>query len=91
MHLVGEDAEGEAEDGVEAELADEDHDGGGGGFGDGVDHPAVQGEDGDLDGEGEEEGKARQSQRATGRPGDGVLLAARCGELRGDQKCRCGL
>ena len=34
--LLGEDAEGEAQDGVEAGLAGEDHDGGGGGFGDGV-------------------------------------------------------
>ena len=55
--LLGEDAEGEAEDGVEAELADEDHDGGGGGLDDGVGHPAVEREDGDLDGEGEEEGE----------------------------------
>ena len=54
--LVREDAEAEAQDGVEAELAGEHHDGGGGGFGDCVLQPAVQGEDGDLDGEGYEEG-----------------------------------
>ena len=58
--LLGEDAEGEAQDGVEAEFAGEDHDGGGGGFGDGVGEPAVQREDGDLDGEGHEEGERGQ-------------------------------
>ena len=61
--LVGEDAEGEAQDGVEAELAGEHHDGGGGGFADGVGEPAVQREDGDLDREGDEEGERGQPER----------------------------
>ena len=70
--LIGEDAEGEAEDGVEAELADEDHDGGGGGFRDGVGHPAVEREDGDLDGERDEEGE-RGEPEGGGGAGDAVL------------------
>ena len=55
--LLGEDAEAEAQDAVEAELAGEHHDGGGGGFLHGVREPAVQREDGDLDREGDEEGE----------------------------------
>ena len=74
--LVGEDAEGEAQDGVEAELAGEDHDGGGGGFGDGVGEPAVQREDRDLDGEGDEEGER-------GEPERGGVAARCCGWRRG--------
>ncbi len=54
---LGEDAEGEAKDGVEAELSGEHHDGGGGSLGDGVREPAVQREDGNFDGKGEEEGE----------------------------------
>ncbi len=69
--LVGEDAEGEAQDGVEAELAGEDHDGGGGGLADGVREPAVQREDGNLDGEGDQEGQRGEPERG-GVAGDGV-------------------
>ena len=57
---VREDAEGEAQDGVEAEFAGKDHDGGGGGFGDGVGEPAVEREDRDFDREGEQEGERGQ-------------------------------
>ena len=55
--LFREDGEGEAEDGVEAGFTGEDHDGGSGGLEDGVGEPAVEGEDGDFDGKGEEEGQ----------------------------------
>ena len=69
--LGGEDAEGEAQDGVEAQLADEDHDGGSGGFGDGICQPAVEREDGDLYREGEEEGE-RCEPESGGVAGDAV-------------------
>ena len=55
--LLRKDAEGETKDGVEAELAGEHHDGGGGGLGDGVDQPAVEREDRNLDGKGDQEGE----------------------------------
>ena len=76
VRLGGEDGEGEAQDGVEAGFAGEDHDGSGGGFDDGVDQPAVQGEDGDLDREGEEEGERGDPERG-GAGRDGVLRGER--------------
>ena len=71
VRLVGEDAEGEAQDGVEAEFSGEDHDCGGRGFGDGVGEPAVKREDRDLDGEGDEEGERGQPESG-GVVGDSV-------------------
>ncbi len=62
VRLCGEKAEGEAQDGVEPELASDDHDGGGGGFRDGVREPPVQREDGDLNREGGEEGERSEPQ-----------------------------
>ena len=52
---LGEDAEGEAQDRIEAELSGEHEEGGGGSLGDGIDQPAMQREDRDLDREGDEE------------------------------------
>ena len=61
--LVRENAEAEAEDGVQAELAGEDHDGSGGGLFHGVGEPAVEGEDRRFDGEGDEESKRAEPKR----------------------------
>ncbi len=65
----GEDAEAEAQDGVQAELAGKHHDGGRGSFLDGVGKPAVQGEDGHFDSKGDEEGQ-RAEQERRGAAGD---------------------
>ncbi len=78
--LVWEDAEGEAQDGVEAEFSRKDHDCGGRGFGDSVGEPAVKREDRDLDGEGDEEGERGQPESG-GVVGDS-MSAGDVGELR---------
>ena len=79
--LLGEEAEGKTQDGVQAEFADEDHDRGGGGFGDSVREPAMQRKDRDLDGEGDEESE-RTEPKGVVVTGDGVL---RCKCLEGGE------
>ena len=65
--LRGEEADVEAEHGVEAELAGDDHGERDGRFAEGVGEPAVQREDRNLDGEGEEERERDPEERAGGK------------------------
>ena len=63
MGLDGEEADVEADERVEAELAGDDHGHGYGSFREGVGKPAVQAENGDFDREGDEEGKGSPAER----------------------------
>ena len=60
----------EAQHGVEAELAGDDHGQRDGSFAEGVGEPAVQREDGNLDGECEEERECNPEERSGGKDAD---------------------
>ena len=74
--LNREEADVEAQHGVEAELAGNDHGERDGSFVEGVGEPAVEREDGNLDGEGEEEGEGGPEECAGGKDAAGGLSIA---------------
>ena len=80
--LRREEADVEAQHGVEAELAGDDHGKRDGRFAEGVGEPAVERKDGNFDGEGEEEGERNPEERAGGKHAAGDLIL-QVGEVEG--------
>ena len=80
--LSREESDVEAQHGVEAELAGDHHGQGDGSFVVGVGEPAVQREDGNLDGEGEEKRERDPEERAGGKDTAGGLVLE-IGEVEG--------